>query len=59
MHLDIKCACRNGDLSDLEHVCQPEELGDGSGNVWRLRKALYGLKKGGTGMAQSPCRVVA
>ena len=45
MHLDIKCAFQNGKLTDVVYVCQLEELGDGSGNVWGLRKALYGLKR--------------
>ena len=44
-HLDIKCAFQNGKLTDLGYVIQPEELGDGPGKVWRLRKALYGLKR--------------
>ena len=44
MHADIKCAFQNGKMPDLVYVIQPEELGDGSGKVWRLRKALYGLK---------------
>ena len=35
---------QNGILTDLVYVSQPEELGDGSGKVWRLRKALNGLK---------------
>ena len=45
VHLDIKCAFQNGKLTDLVYVSQPEELGDGSGKVWRLRKALYGLRQ--------------
>ena len=45
VHLDIKCAFQNGKLTDLVYVSQPEELGDGSGKVRRLRKALYGLKQ--------------
>ena len=45
VHLDIKCAFQNGKLTDLVYVSQPEELGDGSGKVWRLRKAPYGLKQ--------------
>ena len=45
VHLDIKCSFQNGDLTDVVHVSQPEELGDGSGKVWRLREALYGLKQ--------------
>ena len=43
VHLDIKCAIYNGKLTDLVYVSQPEELGDGSGKVWRLRKALSSL----------------
>ena len=45
VQLDIKCAFQNGKLTDLVYMSQPEELVDGSGKVWRLRKALYGLKK--------------
>ena len=45
VHLDIKCAFQNGKLTDLVYVSQPEELGDGSGKVWRLRKALYDVKQ--------------
>ena len=44
VHLDIKCAFQNGKLTDLVYVSRPEELGDGSGKVRRLRKALHGLK---------------
>ena len=45
MHLDTKCAFQTGKLTDLVYVSQPEELGDGSSNVWRFKKALYGLKQ--------------
>ena len=60
MHLDIKCAFQNGKLTDLVYVRQPE-LGDGSGKVWRLRKALYGLNRqhgNGTNFLLSCCVIL-
>ena len=39
VHLGIKCTFQNGKLTEAVNVCQPEELGDGSRNLWRLRKA--------------------
>ena len=52
VHLDIKCAFQKGKLTEAVYVCQPGELGDGSGNVWlwlrlrlRLKAAVYGLKQ--------------
>ena len=45
MHLDIKCAFQNGKLYDIVYVVQLVELGDNSGRVWKLKKALYGLKR--------------
>ena len=44
-HLDMKCAFQNGRLTEAMYICQPGELGDGTGNVWSLKKTLYGLKQ--------------
>ena len=59
VHLDSKCAFQNGKLTDLVYVSQREELGDGSGKVWRLGKALYGLTQAAREWHKVFCRVVA
>ena len=43
--LDIKFAIQNGRLTEVVYACQPGELGDGTGNVWMLKEALYGQKQ--------------
>ena len=45
MHLDIKCAFQNGKLYDIVYVVHSGELGDNSGLVWKLKRALYGHKQ--------------
>jgi hypothetical protein len=44
-HIDIQCAFLNGVIEGDVYVEQPEMFGDGSDNVWKLRKTLYGLKQ--------------
>jgi hypothetical protein len=43
-HVDISTAFLYGDLDETVYV---EQLNDGTTNVWRLRKSLYGLKQAG------------
>jgi hypothetical protein len=46
-HVDISTAFPYGDLDETVYVEQPPEMNDGTTNVWRLRKSLYGLKQAG------------
>jgi hypothetical protein len=46
-HVDISTAFLYGELEETVYVEQPPELNDGTTNVWRLRKSLYGLKQAG------------
>ena len=43
--LDFKTAFLNGELDEEIYVIQPPGFQDGSGHVWRLHRALYGLKQ--------------
>ena len=43
---DISTAFLNGDLDDTIYMQQPPKFDDGTLRVWRLRKAIYGLKQG-------------
>ena len=49
-HMDMKSAFLNGDLKEEVYVCQPPgyAVAGEEGKVYRLRKALYGLR-------QAPC----
>ena len=40
--LDVKSAFLTADLQEELYMKQPDGFDDGSGRVWRLRKALYG-----------------
>jgi hypothetical protein len=46
-HLDIKCAFLNGDLDECVYLEQPPHVSDGTNRVWKLQKAIYGLKQAG------------
>jgi hypothetical protein len=43
---DIRTAFLNGPLDVEIYLSQPPGFGDGSNRVWKLHKALYGLRKG-------------
>ncbi|CAI7895432.1 unnamed protein product, partial [Closterium sp. NIES-53] len=43
--MDVTTAFLNGILEEEIFMAQPERFDDGSGRVWKLKKALYGLKK--------------
>ncbi|CAI7765406.1 unnamed protein product [Closterium sp. NIES-53] len=43
--LDVTTTFLNGVLEEEIFMSQPEGFDDGSGRVWKLKKALYGLKK--------------
>ena len=43
-HIDIKCAFLNGVLHQDVYIVQPPMFHDGTSRVWKLKKALYGLK---------------
>ena len=43
-HLDIQHAYLNGDLEEDPLVEQPPILNNGTKNVWKLHKTLYGIK---------------
>ena len=43
-HIEIKCAFLNGVLHQDVYIVQPPMFHDGSRRVWKLKKALYGLK---------------
>ena len=45
--MHIKCAFLNGDLETDVYLEQPPHLSDGTNRVWKLRKAIYGLKQAG------------
>ena len=44
-HIDIKCACLNGVLHQDVYIAQPPMFQDGTHRVWKLKKAMYGLKQ--------------
>ncbi|GJY09625.1 retrovirus-related pol polyprotein from transposon TNT 1-94 [Tanacetum coccineum] len=46
-HMDVKTAFFNGELSEVVYVSQPEGFvdQDNPNHMYRLKKALYGLKK--------------
>ena len=44
-HIDIKCAFLNGVLHQDVSIVQPPMFHDGTRRVWKLKKALYGLKR--------------
>jgi hypothetical protein len=46
-HIDIKCAFLNGDLDECVYLEQPPHVSDGTSRVWKLKKAIYGLKQAG------------
>jgi hypothetical protein len=41
---DIRTAFLNGPLEDTIYLCQPPGFSDNTDRVWKLHKALYGLK---------------
>ncbi|CAI7822491.1 unnamed protein product, partial [Closterium sp. NIES-53] len=43
--MDITTAFLNGIILEELYMLQPQGLDDGSGRVWRLKKAIYGLKQ--------------
>ena len=45
--LDIVAAYLHSDLEEEVYMRQPPEFDDGSGRVWRVLKAIYGLKQSG------------
>ena len=45
VQFDVKTAFLHGDLDEDIYMEQPEFFNDGSGNVWKLLKGLYGLKQ--------------
>lgn len=44
-HLDVDSAFLNADIISEVYVKQPEGYRDGTGRVWKLKKALYGLSE--------------
>ena len=44
-HIDIKCAFLNGVLHQDVYTVQPPMFHDGTRRVWKLKKAVYGLKQ--------------
>ncbi|KMQ94067.1 retrovirus-related pol polyprotein from transposon tnt 1-94 [Lasius niger] len=48
MHqMDVTTAYLHGDLEEEIYVKPPKEIPNQSGKIWRLRKAMYGLKQSG------------
>lgn len=45
--MDAITAFLQGDLDEEIYMAQPKMYDDGSGNVCRLNKAIYGLKQAG------------
>ena len=43
--MDVKCAFRNGDLTEEIYMQQPQAFSTNPSLVCRLRKSLYGLKQ--------------
>ena len=44
-HIDIRCAFLNGVLEQEVYVVQPQNFHDGTRRVWKLKKAMYGVKQ--------------
>ena len=44
-HIDIKCAFLNGVLHQDVYIVQPPMFHDGTRRVWKLKKAMCGLKQ--------------
>jgi transposase InsO family protein len=47
LHIDVKTAFLNGELEEELYLRPPPYYESGDGRVWRLRKAIYGLKQAG------------
>jgi Reverse transcriptase (RNA-dependent DNA polymerase) len=45
--LDVVGAYLNGDIDEELYMCQPEGFNSDNSKVWRLNKAIYGLKQAG------------
>ena len=43
--MDVVTASLNGEVSSEVYVCQPKGYSDGTNKVYKLRKALYGLRE--------------
>lgn len=44
-HVDNSTAFLNGDLKEIIHMSQPEGVDKVKGKVFKLKKAVYGLKQ--------------
>jgi len=44
-HLDIETAFLNGTLDEEIYMKAPDGIDTGNGDIWKLRKSLYGLKQ--------------
>ncbi|CAI7800920.1 unnamed protein product [Closterium sp. NIES-53] len=56
--MDVTTAFLNGILEEEIFMAQPEGFDDGSGRVWKLKKALYGLKHAPTKWYLKLCEVL-
>lgn len=46
-HMDVKTAYFNSELKEEIYLIPPEGIPKNHGKVWKLKKAIYGLKQSG------------